>query len=237
MAAPRRFSLQLTPLFDLMLIVIFAQYLAVRSGQIEADKLTEQLQSERDDAELHREQAEATQKVMAELLVELFRVPDEDIAKIVKFAELRSPSSDSRLQARFKELATMRREDAIRHILTYEEIRKRCDIWTIHIEGANVEENIVTLQVNDEPRQSLFDSRGLNSTPVDVLVAEMLLEAKRIPEQKSMVLILLTYSRTARFTDTSRVRGMLLRVTQQMEENTGRRTRYDFADMGFAPAS
>ncbi|MCA8994995.1 MAG: hypothetical protein KDA88_23665 [Planctomycetaceae bacterium] len=232
MAAPRRFSLQLTPLFDLMLIVIFAQYLAVRSGQIEADKVTEQLQSERDAAEQHREQAEATQKVMAELLVELFRVPDEDIADIMAFAERQSPEQRDRIQARFEELANQNSAEAVQHILTYEEIRKRCDIWSLHIRA----DGVITLQTTDSEPEPVLDVSS-NDISVERLQDELFATYKKIPDQKSLVLILLTYERGTRIVLTRKVRALLPAITQQMEEDAGRRSRYDFADMGFAPAS
>lgn len=235
MFIPRRFSLQLTPLFDLMLIVIFAQYLSVRSSQVEQAQSAEQLKSEAQEAqsklaqaETALEQSQAHEEVLGRMLQQLFQIPQGDVEKAISLAGQRSPEEQAELEQEFQQIARASSAASIEHILTYEEIRKRCDLWNLHLGG----DGVMTLQTNSAEAAPILDvsSTGLS---LDRLSAELFSRYKEVPEQKSLVLILLTYDRGTRIQLTRQLREILPQITKRMQEDAGGRSRYDFADMGF----
>nr|MDQ3332135.1 DUF3450 domain-containing protein [Planctomycetota bacterium] len=177
-AASRRFHFQLTPLLDLLLIVIFAQYLEVtqqaerqtiaaerqvverqnelgrRYAQLEADleQERESLRVERQNVadsdaansaeveELRRrlEDVAAQQRQAANLVAELFHIPQELIDEALKPLPIgtppRSQKEVERLRQRFEELAVLRGPEVVEHLLSYDELRKRADVWRLRIE-------------------------------------------------------------------------------------------------------
>lgn len=228
MIRPRRLSLQLTPLFDLMLIVIFAQYLSVRTDQAETAKLSQEWLEQRLAAEADLQQAQARQQTLGELLVELFDIPAEEVANILQLAEGRSEADRAQLAARFEELAEQNSQAAIQQVLTYGEIRKRCDVWNLHLDAAGV----ITLQINDESPTPVLDiaTEGLT---LNRLGFELFAKYKTIPDQKSLVLILVTYDRGTRIQLKRQLLEILPQITAEMQADAGGRSRYDYSDMGF----
>ena len=172
MIPKRRFVIQLTPLLDLLIILIFALLLGLRhqarTEEIRARSVVTDAVpglSDRSDpvvalVERHRkverdlEQAlsenqrlmsrdEDSQRQLSEevawamqqqerfgdLVSELFQVPDETIKKALNTnsiaGEIRSESEIQSLRKKFRELAAKRGEAVVRHLLTFDEMRKR----------------------------------------------------------------------------------------------------------------
>lgn len=228
MNGPRRLSLQLTSLFDLMLIVIFAQYLSVRLQEETRATEVARLRTEAEQALAALQQSEARQQSLGEAVVRLFNVPELDVAEALIAAEQRDPVQRAQLAARFEALAQQQAAATIEHILTYEEIRKRCDLWNLHIEATGQ----LLLQTNDESPRAILQvsAQGLDK---ERLGSELFSQYKQLPEQKSLVLILLTYDRAARLQLIRQVRELLPEITARMQADAGGRSRYDFADLGF----
>ncbi|MCA9080857.1 MAG: hypothetical protein KDA58_09875 [Planctomycetaceae bacterium] len=240
MSAPRRLSLQLTPLLDLLLIVIFGQYLEVQSNQTAREQLIEQQAVQLQETEQALQQAaerhaqlESRQQRLGELVHEVFQIPSEEVNTLLdpfsSPAGWRSPQEREQLRQKFAELAAKSPEAAIQHLLTYEEIRKRCDLWSLHIDASGT----ILLTVDDEQAPVPILATQDERIDLDGLSAAMFARYKSLPEQKSLVLILLTYDRRSRVQLTRAVRQVLPVITAQMQTDAGGRSRYDFADLGF----
>jgi myosin heavy subunit len=187
MILPRKLTFQLTPLLDLLLIVIFAQYMEVQDttehrAYESTVKLTEtqntlrateqQLQQSLeahdrsvDELELARQrfakletesrkssdefaqnkmalekalrQARQQRDLVGKLSVELFQLPEESVQEIVRERMRDEPFLSSQevdqLLQRYEEMSQQRGSQMVKHLLTYEELRKRCDIWQVYV--------------------------------------------------------------------------------------------------------
>lgn len=265
-ARSRKLSVQLTPLLDLLLIVMFAQLLDVRgheadsrqvAGEAQAaqEKLTEQLASleqaqadsldelrklrdrneelagnlaqrtsDAETAEERLDRALAQQRVLGELVTELFQVPPNDLEEL--FNEGRtppiaeSPEELQRLRERFREMSEQSAGAMILHLLSYEEIRKRCDVWNLHVDGKGIAE---------------FDT-GAQTFRLRVSSADFEQELfrvyKSIPQPKSLVIVLLTYDRDSRKAVTDAVEDAIPRLLDRMREDSGGRARFEYANLG-----
>lgn len=169
----KRLTFQLTPLLDLLLIVIFAQYMEMREtaaaveSRIESEKQAAIEQTEKITREWEEAQREMEQKVAAALddverammqsdelskmMAELFRIPDEVIDRVMK-QEPRSPADEAKLREMLQKLASERRNEAVKHLLAHQAMRKRCDVWDLYI-GRDGE---ATLNTGGPPRRFRF---------------------------------------------------------------------------------
>ena len=149
----RRLTLQLTPLLDLMLIVMFAQYMEVR---IVATQQAERVASERqsttaendalrqqvDEWETQQRNVNQKQKreieALGQLIRELFQVPEATLNKIIQPRSKNeagglSPAEIADLKARFQQLANSRGDQVVDHLLTFNEMRKQFDLWEFYL--------------------------------------------------------------------------------------------------------
>jgi hypothetical protein len=249
----RRLTFQLTPLLDLLLIVIFAQYMEMRQSasrvesevQREANRMVasavadreamaDQLAAVRNDyaermrrAEQDREQfkseleirlSDATEelqqaltqrKEVADLLAALFQIPKETIEQVLS-QEDRSPEEKEQLRALYRQLATERTNEAIKHLLTHRAMRKRVDVWEITV----LPQGEILFQAGDQefrfrfgrtPTQIAEELKGL---PVEQQVTKLqeieeqaaaefagkLFDIYRaLPQVKDMVVVLFSY--------------------------------------------
>ncbi len=260
----RRLSMQLTPLFDLMLIVIFAQYLAVQDRETVAQQTTAQqirdLQASLDALQLSRQTAEHQwreadrqvqrereelkasqssldrtldqQRLLGELVVELFQIPPEDVARILDRSEIpaaSTPADKERIKQRFRELSSQRAGRMIQHLLSYEEIRKRCDVWELHVDA----QGVATLTADQQSTKLRIPVKENGDVAVEQLVSELVVWYRALPQPKSLVVILLTYDRASRIYVTEAVRLALPAVVSRMQADSAGRTRFEYADLGF----
>lgn len=232
----RRITLQLTPLLDLLLVVIFAQYIqmeqtagrqveaAAVEAQIRIDAVGEEIETarkERSDADIKRLQAleelegrdetltDAREEIGAlrarieELEIsseEQRRQHREDLTRLGQVAAnlLRIdpalfaatmeslPADEVRnLKEGFEDLRGKSAEALIRHLREIDAIRKRCDLWEVHIETEG--RILFRLTGADEA-----DSFWAGSSEDFVLKAQKVIA--RAAEPKSLVLILFSYS-------------------------------------------
>ena len=192
----RRLTFQLTPLLDLLLIVIFAQFMDVQdkaenqeqtsSAQVEnlessRDKTSAELASlklahelllqqlkEKDDeltkAELANqhvatralalenqlERTRAEREAIASLYPKLFDLPNEVVQKLFSDGDRRLTEEDlERLRNQFKEFAEQKPGESARHMLTMDEMWKRCDVWKLHIRNSG----LVVVDAGDRTHQ------------------------------------------------------------------------------------
>lgn len=246
MIVPRKLSMQLTPLLDLLLIVIFAQYLEVQETQatveeeavtavLERDVAIETLAQKEQELQQVREELETTlqqELVLAGQLQELFDLPEEEVREI--FDRTRPPGRQTardveRFKERFRQIAVEQSGRIVEHLLTYEEIRKRCDVWDVHIHPSN----FLTLSSGNKTLQM--------QVPLDIdddFVQQEFVErfaelAHTLPEPKSLVLLLQTYDRKSQRWAVQGVRETLPQVVQRLNAESAGRSRYDYADLGF----
>ena len=265
MIPKRRFVIQLTPLLDLLIILIFALLLGLRhqarTEEIRARSVVTDAVpglSDRSDpvvalVERHRkverdlEQAlsenqrlmsrdEDSQRQLSEevawamqqqerfgdLVSELFQVPDETIKKALNTnsiaGEIRSESEIQSLRKKFRELAAKRGEAVVRHLLTFDEIRKRCDIWDLVISGRknqfelNVGGTVMTFAA--ETREE-FDDKLFRAY-------------KTLESPKDLVIVLLSYYPDARFGPIKIAVSQLPLSVERMASDRGGKTQFQF---------
>lgn len=246
MILSRKMNLQLTPLLDLLLIVIFAQYLEVKETQesieesaataiVERDaalsalsETQDQLQQVQSDLQEEIEQ----EQILAETIAQLFKIPEEEIEQLLNSHRppgARTSEDIERLKERFRQIAVEQSGRVVSHLLTYEEIRKRCDIWDVHVTPNNFltltsGEKTLKLQIPlDISKEFVQEDFGDQFTKL----------ARTLPEPKSLVIALLTYERASQRWAVQGVRETLPQVMLRLNFESGGRTRYDYAELGF----
>lgn len=246
MIPTRRLTLQLTPLLDLLLIVMFAQYMEL---QLVAKKQTDQAASEQqatiDENESLRRQVnqwESEQhdvdrkehrerELVGRLIRELFRVPETIVTKILQprskseSAGL-SPAEIADLKARFQQLASSSGEQIIDHLLTFNEMRKQFDIWEIYL----TEEGEMLVTVGQ-------DRQVAKSKPIETpeeFVDAVLQIRKRFPPTKDTVLILCRYGDCRLTHRLSMIRGLPAIAARLKTDGQGT-TNFEYAVFGYRP--
>ncbi|WP_013628543.1 hypothetical protein [Rubinisphaera brasiliensis] len=277
MISAKRLSLQLTPLLDLLLIVIFAQYLeieqttkaeqqeravALAEQQFELQELREKLQfteqvldatqqfrteaeqkltsvSEQRQAELDASVSEqellemklrdvtdqrdriirAFKKIYAQSSEEIRKLLD----KLAQTAGMPQPVSPERINELAAEMAESEPRDLATFLLAYEEIRKRCDIWELHLDPRGV--------------VHLFDGQTKHSfragAPAD-FERNLFSLYKSLPQSKGLVILLVSYGEVRADLRQNVLLG-LPAVTERMREDADGRTRFEYAVIGYLP--
>lgn len=275
MIARRRLTLQLTPLLDMLLIIIFAQYMQVREQQTVEAQTTDQAVTQRDDAlrrisdllaQLERlrqatelaeaneararnsiaeesrkvaqsqadlDRALAHQQVLGDVMVELFRVSPDDLAKVLdpnQFPSLtkKSPEELEHLRQRFLEVGKMHPQGAIELLLSFEELRKRSDVWFIRIdESSNAAivagERSTNIRVNWNPAGVAL---------IDQFVDEVVTWCGTLPDPNSLVVIMVSFDRRTPLGTSDPVREALPVIVSRLRQRFDQRIRFEFSDMG-----
>ncbi len=265
MIPKRRFVIQLTPLLDLLIILIFALLLGLRhqarTEEVRArNVVTDAVPglSDRSDpvvalVERHRkverdlEQAlsenqrlmsrdEDSQRQLSEevawamqqqerfgdLVSELFQVPDETIKKALNTnniaGEIRSESETQSLRKKFRELAAKRGEAVVRHLLTFDEMRKRCDIWDLVISGRK---NQFELNVGGTVKTFAAETR-------EEFDDKLFRAYKTLESPKDLVIVLLSYYPDARFGPIKIAVSQLPLSVERMASDRGGKTQFQF---------
>lgn len=267
---PRKLTFHLTPLLDLLLIVIFAQFLEVRdttaaqeqqstksiaraeqdfdaaeqeltqlrtdrrNAQAALAKLEQELTLLQDVAsELTVSQEDLEKKLaaareqrdrVAGLMSDVFDLPADTIEELIPLRTgqdvLLSPEERERLKKRVREYSGQNPQAALQHLLTFEELRKRCDIWELYV-GADgmttFTADNVTQQFRAETPEE-FESRLFDCY-------------KRLPQPKSLVLMLLSHGNVKRANYLAALRG-LPRATDRMRQDQSGRSRFEYTVIG-----
>jgi hypothetical protein len=249
----RRITLQLTPLLDMLLTVIFLQYLAVRereeatnqsAAQVRAEAAmlesertalidqTRRLEQSQRDAERRLEQATDRQQEMGRLLASMFHLDVKELEAILDQAAS-SPVADSaeertRLRDEIRRLGKATPGEMVQHLLTYEELRKRCDIWELFI-GAD---GVAVLDTGDRTPRFRVNLADDQTAEIERFREEFVKVFRTLPEPKSLVVIVLTYDRAARLAVTESVSAELPRIVDALRQASGGTTRFESADLG-----
>lgn len=269
----RRLTFQLTPLLDLLLIVIFAQFMDVRDATTEHEQSTStqvataqqelaatqdqlaKIIAEKDEAEADREflresvqelkestsgleierksleealkRAHEQRDTVANLVADLFDLPDETINELIRTRTPENvrltPEQVGRLREEFKSFAKQNPGESVRHLLTFEEMRKRCDIWELYI---------------NDTGQTVFSGSGQTHTfraeTTEEFASKLYERYKTLPQPKSLVIILLSYGDVKASVYEAAVDGLPV-VAERMRTDQSGRSRFEYAVLGFNP--
>ena len=269
-----RLRFQLTPLLDLLLIVVFAQFMEGREAdraraeradteitrtveQIEAEdarreaalaaeraRLAEtrqsiearnvELQIERDRAvEIARQavtsarDADAAVDRSAELLADLLDVPA---------ATLRDETDDlAAARQRVDRLKEQRGFEVLRFLVGYEELLKRAEVWTLHVRSGG----FVALSTGAGPGGGRVELLRLEAEGqrerAEEFVRKLFAAYKTLPQPKGLVILLVSFDRTARAGVYQPVLDGLGEAVRRLAADQGGRTQFEFAVLGAAP--
>ena len=252
MIPARKLTFQLASLLDLLLIVMFAQYLEVQTvaqqqtERIETERQTsatdmEALQHQLTDLQQQLSQWEDRQRAvdkaehsdveqLGRLFGELFRIPEATIQKISRRRSQDeaglSPAEIAALLKEFQSLATARGDQVVDHLLTFAEMKKRFDVWEVYLQenGALV----ITAGSHQKRLQT-----GIIETP-EQFSDEVFKQYKSFPQTKSVVLILVSYG-DSRFSDRLAVIKGLPVVAERMRIDSNGTARFEYAVLGYRP--
>lgn len=267
----RRLTFQLTPLLDLLLIVLFAQFMEVRdttenqeqtssaqvsslesdrnstaaklaSLQTEYERLSreliakseelseeeansQRLSTERFALEQELNQTAAEREAIASLYSKLFDLPDEIVKQLLSQDDRRLTAEEiKKLQDQFKELAAKQPGESTRHLLTVDEMWKRCDVWNIYIRPSG----LAVVKTGDKSHQ--FEA----STPKE-FEDELYDFYTKLPPQKSLVILLLSYGNIEAAVYEAAIDG-LPKAAERMRSDAGGKSRFESAVLGFSPS-
>lgn len=270
---PRRLHFQLTPLLDLLLIVIFAQYMDVqettekqeqvvsskmtdaeqqlestqaeleelnREKQLAADDLknlqtefadaqhaASSLQQERNELKAALERAQEQRDTIAGLMPQLFDLPEETVQELIRTRTPENvrltPDQVKRLRDEFREFAQKNPNEAVRHLLTFEEMRKRCDIWEVYV-GSN---GMTTFLAGEK-------SQKFRTSDADGFAQELFDRYKSLPQPKSLVILLLSFGDVKASVHIAAVDG-LPKAAERMRNDQSGRSRFEYAVLGYNP--
>ncbi|MEO1998693.1 MAG: hypothetical protein ABGZ17_25895 [Planctomycetaceae bacterium] len=246
MIITRRMTFQLTPLLDLLLIVIFAQFMEVQQVS-DRTEISHQLQlkeqqtlNQQHIAEFQNQRKQQERQLRAklseardqrthvgELVAELFNVPqtmvDSALRRRNASAQPLSSQEEQQLRAAFQELADMNGQQVIKHLMTHQELRKRCDVWEIYIK----ENGSALFITGNEQLEFRFSSMTDFSNKV-------FQHFRSLPQPKGIVLIILSYG-DAKAGIRQIARDALPELTDRMQSSSSGRTRFEYAILGFSP--
>lgn len=252
MKTRRRLTFQLTPLLDLLLIVIFAQYMEVsqtaRTGQQEVEQeraaLTEEFNQRRDELEsLYANQtgqlsqtrdrfSENYKSILKQhqqagsTIAEALNLPGAVMEQILKMRTDGRTKDAKELEAAAEQLSKLmpaRGEELFRFMLRYDEMEKHVSIWELHLQ-----DNGKAL-FSDGERQ-----RTVSFTTVDEFVSRAFEASKGFSEPKPLVIILLSHGDTQAGLRRRATDGMPLLVERLRRDASNTRW-FDFSLMGFRP--
>ena len=203
----RRTRFQLTPLMDLLLIIVFAQFLEMRetsqeqTQEIEQERqalLDEQTmwRAERDQAVADRNMAMATQQANTQDVsraLEMLRGWLNLDAESSEQANLRS-SADSgdviaRAIERSRQLASADPNTLIRFLVGHDELLKRAEVWTVHAR----ETGDVVFDASGYTETFRLESRRQAQRTQEI--ADRLFAAyKQSPQPKGLIVVLVSYA-------------------------------------------
>lgn len=210
----KQFRFQLAPLVDLLLIIVFAQFMEVR------DTVT------RDEATTEKESAAATQQIaeaqnriaildqenasLAEQLAKsqqrsesVVRQTNQAIAAVADSFQIRAISADeietmvgdeaddvsSAVQRISREVADASPEEVVRFLVGHAELLKRAEIWHLHA----MANRTIVLSAGDQST-SIQLERQLQDERTTELEDQLFAAYKQLPQPKGLVVVLVSYS-------------------------------------------
>lgn len=248
----RRFTLQLTPLLDLLLIVIFAQFMevqqTVQSGERQLRDQQQALQQDYDQRRQDLESAHAAteealeasrqryaeqiQSIMdqhrqaASTLSETFDLPQRLIEEALQLQSAGQTGDAERMQqaaAQLQQLLQSRDAELLQFMIRYDEMQKHVSVWELHLLDNG---------------QALFSdgklTRRLSFDSAEEFSARCFEVSKAFEEPRPLTLILMTYGDTQAGIRRNAVTGFPDLIHRLREDTDGTRW-FDYSLMGFRP--
>lgn len=204
--ASRRTRFQLTPLMDLLLIIVFAQFLEMRET---ANEQTRQVQDQRqalldDEARWQRERERAlaqrdaalamqnaTRRDAAqaiELVKQWLSIDGSDASDAILRGEAESRDSIARAIERSRQLASADPDTLIRFLVGHDELLKRAEIWTVHARDTGE----IFFEASEHSQTFRLEANRQRERTTEV--ADQLFAAyKQWPQPKGLVVVLVSY--------------------------------------------
>jgi hypothetical protein len=246
----RRLALQLTPLLDLLLIVMFSQYIENRDNTRAAEQqlrtqrteMESELNQRRADLEQEfandRKTVEDLRKVYDErfrslidqhhqigsLLAESLNLPGVAVAEILKLRTSGSPEDAERLTEateRLQSVMKSRGEEVFRFLIKVDEMQKHVSVWEVHVLD------------NGQARISDGDQSAVVDFESEAEFSARLFEAsKSFADSRTLVILLLTWGDAQGGARQRASNGMPLLSEKLRRDADGTRW-YDFSIVGF----
>ncbi|MCH2211852.1 MAG: hypothetical protein MK110_11150 [Fuerstiella sp.] len=252
MGIPRRLTFQLTPLLDLLLIVIFAQYMevqqAAQSGESRIDDQMAQMEKEyrqrRQELESthassikaleagRRRDLEQLQSIIDQhqqagiVLSETFDLPARMMDEVLRLQVTgRSGDADRVFQAanHLKKLLNSRSSELFRFVVGYDEMRKHVSVWELHL----LDNGQALFTDGAVAQRFSFESS-------DEFASQCFEASNAFEEPRPLTLILMTYADTQAGFRRSAVNGLPVAV-QKLRDGAGGTRWYDYSLIGFRP--
>ena len=203
MITRRRLTLQITPMLDMLLIVLFMQFLDIkeRAAGLESQAIASAVSVTEIEAQLTEAQnavfvaqrdvdrVKDKQAAVARMLGDVFRLTPDETKRFVQ--EMRAPSLNGPSPAaekQLKQLASGSPEPILQHLLTYDEIRKRCDVWELFIDG----QNIAHLDSGDRERELRVNLNEAEDADIERFSEELETDYRSLPQPKHLVILMRT---------------------------------------------
>ena len=269
-----RLRFQLTPLLDLLLIVVFAQFMEGREADAKraerADAEITRTVADLEAAEAAREAALAAERAAlaatrrtledrnADLLAERDRAVEvarqavrsandadsaadrsaallADVLDVTADALRDDAADDAAVADRVDALKRDKSFEVLRFLVGYEELLKRAEVWTLHVRAGG----FVALSTGAGPgggRVELLrlEERGQRAR-AEEFVRKLFAAYKTLPQPKGLVVMLVSFDRTATAGVYQPVLDGLGEAVRRLESDQGGRTQFEFAVLGAAP--
>lgn len=241
MITRRRLSFQLTPLLDLLLIVIFAQYMEVRHDTTRA-RQTQQRQQDEIAAQRramqvqYDQQREAAASLQAQLdqisrvLSQSFQVSERVLQEITRLRDRGDEAEAARLEAARQQLvaslgarAENSADNYVAFVTRYAEMQKHVTLWELHLQNSG---QALLIDANQRiafsfSRREEFTDRAFQAT-------------KALAKPRTLAIILVTYGDTqAEFREAAT--AAMPELTERLRQDSGGTRWYDFSLLGYRP--
>lgn len=245
----RRITLQLIPLLDLLLIVIFAQFMEMRQAAERLAQRTEAAEKESaaandrvatsiaaGQAELALQKEEFRQQQIAKeaqhqanmseldriasLAAELFRLPDTFVKKAL---DAKSEEDRAKLRKFLDNLPKGKTADVVHQMATLSELRRLCDVWEIHLDDHDV------AHVTFPPT-----SISIEFEDEDEFERKFFDWYKSLPPAKNLVLMQFTWADATAGAKFSVKKG-IAKFLERMQNSRNGQTSFEFIALGFRP--
>ncbi len=243
----RRLTFQLTPLLDLLMIVIFAQYMEVRISALqEVERATAERQTASEENDSLRQQVdnwESQQRIidkkqhrereqLGQIIGELFQIPESTLNRIVQprsknESSVLSPADIADLKAQFQHLANTRGERVVDHLLTFNEMRKKFDVWEFYLD----DDGALSITIGQDRQQ--VKSKVIE-TP-EAFFDVVLQVRKQFPPAKNSILILCSYGNCRLLNRLAMTRGLPAIAERLKSDGRGTQS-FEYAIFGYRPA-
>lgn len=246
MMARRRLTLQLTPLLDLLLIVMFSQYIENRhrkeiaeqqvaseliSLEAERTALKSELEQVRGEVQQRRRELDDRFQSILEqhhqvgsLLTESLNLPGAAMAEVLKLRTAGATDDAARLEeasGRLKTLMGSRGDEVFRFLLKVDEMQKHVSIWEIHIQ----QNGQALISDGDQSFTTDFSTEP-------EFASRMFEQSKSFADSRTLVIVLLTWG-DAEGGQRTRAINAMPDLTESLRKDAQGTRWFDFSIVGF----